>query len=118
MSDMNFDISFETNDGFNASLGAEEELGASFGSSIKGDPGFSPIANVVKEGNKAIITITDESGTTTAEVDDGSAGTMDHSELDNRDLADQHPESAITGLEADLLARPDTAITDAEILNL
>lgn len=118
MNDHDFDITFGESENLDILLGDEEELNVNFGSSIKGDPGFSPIANVVKEGNKAIITITDESGTTTAEVADGSAGTMDHSELEGRDLADQHPESAITGLEADLLARPDTAITDAEILNL
>jgi len=37
-----------------------------------GRDGFSPIATVSKSGNTATITITDSSGTTTAEVSDGS----------------------------------------------
>ena len=37
-----------------------------------GQDGFSPIANVSKSGATATITITDSSGTTTAEISDGS----------------------------------------------
>lgn len=39
-----------------------------------GQDGFSPIANVVKVGDTATITITDKSGTTTASISDGSGG--------------------------------------------
>lgn len=41
----------------------------------QGEPGFSPTANVVKSGDTATITITDEDGTTTASVSDGEDGT-------------------------------------------
>jgi len=39
--------------------------------------GFSPVANVVKEGHVATITITDKEGTTTATVEDGSSVIID-----------------------------------------
>ena len=39
---------------------------------ITGPQGFSPVANVVKENGVSTITITDSTGTTTAEVTDGS----------------------------------------------
>lgn len=41
-----------------------------------GEDGFSPIANVVKVGDTATITITDKSGTTTAQIKDGSGATI------------------------------------------
>lgn len=44
---------------------------------LKGDPGedgYSPQASVTKTGNTATITITDKSGTTTAQVTDGAKG--------------------------------------------
>lgn len=44
---------------------------------LKGEPGedgFSPQASVTKSGNTATITITDKSGTTTAQVTDGARG--------------------------------------------
>lgn len=41
----------------------------------QGPAGFSPIATVSKTGNVATISITDENGTTTAEVLDGTDGT-------------------------------------------
>lgn len=41
----------------------------------EGPAGFSPIANVSKTGNITTITITDEEGTTTAQVLDGTDGT-------------------------------------------
>lgn len=41
----------------------------------QGPAGFSPIATVSKTGNVATISITDENGTTTAEVLDGTNGT-------------------------------------------
>ena len=40
----------------------------------QGPAGFSPIATVSKTGNTATITITDENGTTTAQVTDGTDG--------------------------------------------
>lgn len=40
----------------------------------KGEPGFSPIANVTQTDNGAIISITDETGTTTATVLNGEDG--------------------------------------------
>lgn len=40
----------------------------------KGEPGFSPIANVRQTANGAIISITDEQGTTTATVTNGQPG--------------------------------------------
>lgn len=40
----------------------------------KGDPGFSPIATVSKSGTVTTLTVTDEDGTTTAEILDGAPG--------------------------------------------
>lgn len=40
----------------------------------KGDPGFSPIAAVSKSGTVTTLTVTDEDGTTTAEILDGAPG--------------------------------------------
>jgi len=42
----------------------------------------------------------------------------EHSALNGRDAANQHPESSITGLTADLAARPSTTIPDEEIMAL
>lgn len=42
--------------------------------SFVGQPGYSPTANVVKEGDTVTITITDKDGTTTATVKDGKDG--------------------------------------------
>lgn len=42
--------------------------------SFVGRPGYSPTANVVKDGDTATITITDKDGTTTATVKDGDDG--------------------------------------------
>lgn len=39
-----------------------------------GKDGYSPIANIVKEGSTATITITDKTGTTTASISDGAKG--------------------------------------------
>ena len=41
----------------------------------------------------------------------GGGGTTDHTKLQNRDSADQHPISAITGLEAALNEKADTSST-------
>ena len=42
---------------------------------IDGDDGYSPTANVSKSGKTATITITDKTGTTSAQVEDGTDGT-------------------------------------------
>ena len=42
-----------------------------------GANGFSPVASVTKTGNTATITITDQNGTTTAQVSDGTSITVD-----------------------------------------
>ena len=52
-----------------------------------GADGFSPIANVVKVGSTATITVTDSIGTTTASISDGvggSGGTSDYSDMTNK----------------------------------
>lgn len=41
---------------------------------VKGDPGFSPTATVSKSGTVTTLTVTDEDGTTTAEILDGAPG--------------------------------------------
>lgn len=46
------------------------------------------------------------------------SGTMYHEKLNNRDLPDQHPISAITRLESELEARPDERLTNSEIYNI
>ena len=48
--------------------------GGGGGGGQPGPPGFSPIANVTKSGDTATITITDKTGTTTAQVKDGTNG--------------------------------------------
>ena len=53
-----------------------------------------------EDGGTNIVTVTKTDGTTsTFEVRNGGGGTSDHAKLKNRDAADQHPMSAITGLE-------------------
>lgn len=46
------------------------------------------------------------------------SGTMYHDRLNNRDLPDQHPISAITRLESELEARPDERLTNSDIYNI
>lgn len=46
----------------------------STGGGRTGADGYSPIANVVKKGSTATITITDKTGTTTASISDGNTG--------------------------------------------
>ena len=53
--------------------GAWTDGGAYGAKGDKGDDGFSPTASVSKSGTTTTITITDENGTTTAEVEDGVA---------------------------------------------
>lgn len=52
----------------------------------QGPAGYSPAASVSKSGNTATITITDQSGTTTAQITDGADG--DDYVLTNQDKAD------------------------------
>lgn len=53
-----------------------------------------------EDGGVNVVTVTKTDGTTsTFEVRNGGGGTTDHSKLANLDAADQHPMSAITGLE-------------------
>lgn len=47
-----------------------------------------------------------------------SPSTRDHSQLFNRDANNQHPISAIEGLVGVLATKPDTAITNYEILEI
>lgn len=62
-----------------------------------------------------VLIFTDSSGSTAG----GTGGTSDHSLLINRDLPDQHPMSAITGLNSELTQRPKTAaMTAQEIDNI
>lgn len=53
--------------------GAWTDGGAYGAKGDKGDDGFSPTASVSKSGTTTTITITDENGTTTAQVEDGVA---------------------------------------------
>ena len=56
--------------------GPEGPTGPAGADGDDGEDGFSPIANVVKVGDTATITITDKSGTTTAQIKDGSGATI------------------------------------------
>lgn len=42
----------------------------------------------------------------------------DHTKLLNRDVPDQHPINAITNLDPELSARPSTAMSNQDILNI
>lgn len=44
--------------------------------------------------------------------------TSDHRQLTHRDAEEQHPISAITALAPELSARPSTAMTNQDILNI
>ena len=69
---------------------------------VPGQDGFSPIASVSKTGKIATITITDENGTTTAEIRDGEDGlgsgdmlkatydTNDNGVVDNAEKVNNH----------------------------
>lgn len=63
-----------------------------------------------EDGGTNIVTVTKTDGTTsTFEVrNGGGGGTTDHAKLKNRDAADQHPMSAITGLEGALAGKQPT----------
>lgn len=50
----------------------------------------------------------DDEGRLFTEPGGGGGGTSDHSQLSNRDAADQHPVSAITGLQTALNGKQDT----------
>lgn len=69
--------------------------------------GYSPEVTVTPITGGHRVTITDAEGESTFEVMDGKdgtggsggGGTADHTQLTNRDAADQHPISAVTGLQ-------------------
>lgn len=44
--------------------------------------------------------------------------TSDHTKLINRDVPEQHPINAITDLNPELGARPSTALSNQDILNI
>lgn len=56
--------------------GPKGEKGDPGTNGTNGEDGFSPIANVVKSGDTATITITDKNGTTTAQISDGSGASI------------------------------------------
>lgn len=62
--------------GATGATGATGPAGPAGSDGRDGQDGFSPIANVTKSGDTAIITITDKNGTTTATVKDGSDATV------------------------------------------
>lgn len=74
----------------------------------QGEPGFSPIANVSKTGNTTTITITDEQGTTTAQVLDGTDG------------ADGTPNTLTVGsvVSGEYASATITGTTPNQVLNL
>lgn len=78
----------------------------------KGDDGFSAVANVVKSGDTATITITDKTGTTTAEISDGADG------QDGQDGQDGYsPSASVTksGDTATITITDKNGTTTAEI---
>ena len=48
----------------------------------------------------------------------GISNSSDHNKLINRDMENQHPITAITGLTEELLSRPNTEIPDSFINTL
>lgn len=61
-------------DGYTPQKGVDYFDGAKGDTGSPGEDGFSPIANVSKSGNVATITVTDKTGTTSAQVSDGVNG--------------------------------------------
>ena len=61
-------------DGKGAAWTVAEQAAARKRMGISDTPGYSPTANVTKDGSTAIITVTDKNGTTTATVSDGAPG--------------------------------------------
>ena len=96
----------------------------------KGDPGFSPIANVTKEGDVTTITITDEKGTTTAEIDisgkvdkvEGKGlSTNDYTNEEKQKVADAALQTDLTALARQVSGKqnaPATAGTAGQVLSL
>ena len=56
--------------------GVPGEKGEKGDAGVAGKDGFSPIANVVKDGSVITITITDKNGTTTVTLTEGAAVAM------------------------------------------
>ncbi len=91
---------------------------------IQGQDGVSPVITENAGNNEDTykLDITDVNGTFTTpnlkgQGGDGSTGTTDHNDLINRDAADQHPISAITGLEEALEVKQDK-LSDEQLQNI
>lgn len=91
--------------------------------SIKGEQGqdgFSPTATVVKNGNAAVITITDKNGTTTATVLDGVAGSQGPQGIQGQNGEDGFSPTAIVTKEDNVTTISITdknGTTEASILD-
>lgn len=68
--------------------------------------------NIKTVNNKSLL----GSGNINIEGGGGTGGTYDHTELDNRGAANQHPMSAITGLQAALNSKSDEGHTHSQYL--
>ena len=96
----------------------------------KGDPGFSPIANVTQEGDVTTITITDEKGTTTADIDisgkvdkvEGKGlSTNDYTNAEKQKVADAALQTDLTDLARQVSGKqnaPATAGAAGQVLSL
>lgn len=91
---------------------------------IQGQDGVSPVITENAGNNEDTykLDITDVNGTFTTpnlkgQGGDGSTGTTDHNDLINRDATDQHPISAITGLEEALEVKQDK-LSDEQLQNI
>lgn len=87
------------------------QTAASIAQSVRDDAdngafdGFSPTVETAQIEGGHRVTITDESGDHSFDVLDGGGGTGDHSRLTHRSDDDQHPMSAITGLNSALAGK-------------
>ena len=88
---------------------------------ITGPQGFSPVANVVKENGVSTITITDSTGTTTAEVTDGDISDVivnGTSVVDNGIANIDIVENYATGITGCILSGPTDANGLSNILEV
>lgn len=83
-------------------------------------PASGPLLDAIKQEISEFewrLTIQAETETDSVNPDEPIKGTSDHSQLFNRDLPDQHPIGAITGLETELGTIP-RAMTQEELLDI
>lgn len=88
-----------------------------------GEDGYSPTVTITTITGGHRVTIRDARGDHKFDVMDGQGGgggegTYDHNQLTNRDAYDQHPISAITGLQEELNAKyvkPSGGISDTDL---